>query len=64
MGNARKLQELNCSISVENEAQLESAILEIEEKREFYRNNVKKINEYSRKFKGIEKTVDVIEGIL
>jgi uncharacterized protein (TIGR00661 family) len=64
MGNARKLQELNCSISVENEAQLRSAILEIEEKREFYRVNVKKINEYSRKFRGIEKTVDVIESIL
>jgi uncharacterized protein (TIGR00661 family) len=64
MGNARKLQELNCSISVENEAQLKSAILEIEEEREFYKNHVKKITEYSSKFRGIEKAVEVIEEIL
>jgi uncharacterized protein (TIGR00661 family) len=64
MGNARKLQELRCSISVENESQLKSAILEIEEKTEFYKNNVKRINEYSRKFKGIENAIDVIENIL
>jgi len=64
MGNARKLQELKCSMSVENETQLKSAILEIKEKREFYKNNVKKISEYSRKFNGIENAVDVIENIL
>ena len=64
MGNARKLQELKCSISVENETQLKSAILEIKEKREFYKNNVKKISEYSRKFNGIENAVDAIENIL
>jgi uncharacterized protein (TIGR00661 family) len=64
MGNARKLQELNCSISVETEAQLESAILEIEEKREFYKGNVEKINKYSRMFKGVEKAVEVIENFL
>jgi uncharacterized protein (TIGR00661 family) len=63
MGNARKMQELKCSISVENETQLKTAILEIEEKREVYRNNVKRIREYSSKFKGIENAVDVIENI-
>jgi hypothetical protein len=51
-------------MSVENETQLKSAILEIKEKREFYKNNVKKISEYSRKFNGIENAVDVIENIL
>jgi len=64
MGNARKLQELKCSIVVENENQLKSAISEIEEKREFYRDNVKKISEYSGRFKGLDRAVDVIEGIL
>jgi len=64
MGNARKLQELKCSISVENETQLKSAIFEIEEKREFYKNNVEKISEYSRRFKGLDRAVDVIEDIL
>jgi UDP:flavonoid glycosyltransferase YjiC (YdhE family) len=64
MGNARKLQDLRCSISVENKAQLRSAILEIEEKIESYKENVRKINEYSRGFRGVEKAVDVIESIL
>jgi len=63
MGNARKLQELKCSIYVENETQLKSAILEIEGKREFYKSNVEKISDYSSKFKGVEKAVDVIENI-
>ena len=63
MGNARKLQELKCSISVENETQLKSAILEIDGKREFYKRNVEKMRDYSSKFKGVEKAVDVIENI-
>ena len=63
MGNARKLQELKCSISVENETQLKSAILEIAGKREFYKRNVEKMRDYSSKFKGVEKAVDVIENI-
>jgi len=63
MGNARKMQELKCSISVENETQLKSAILEVKEKREFYKNNVKKISEYSRTFNGIGNAVDVIENL-
>jgi len=63
MGNARKLQELKCSISVQNEPQLKSAVLEIEERRDFYKNNVKKISEYSSRFKGLDKAVDVIENL-
>jgi UDP:flavonoid glycosyltransferase YjiC (YdhE family) len=63
MGNARKLQELKCSIVAENEKQLKSAISEIEEKKEFYMDNVKKISEYSDRFRGLDRAVDVIEGI-
>jgi len=64
MANARKLQELKCSLSVENETQLKSAILEIEEKIESYKNNVTKISEYSSRFKGLDRTVNAIENIL
>lgn len=63
MGNARKLEELKCSVWVENEKQLKSAILEIEEKRESFKNHVKKISEYSNQFKGLENAVRVIEAI-
>jgi UDP:flavonoid glycosyltransferase YjiC (YdhE family) len=64
MGNARKLEELKCSISVENETQLKSAILEIEEKMKFFKNNVNRVREYSGRFKGLERAVDVIEDIV
>jgi len=64
MANAKKLQELKCSISVENENQLKSAILEIEEKIDYYKNNVKKISEHSSRFKGLDRAAEVIEDIL
>jgi len=64
MGNARKLQKLECSISVENETQLRSAIFEIEEKIDYYKSNVKKISEYSSRFKGLDRAADVIENVL
>jgi UDP:flavonoid glycosyltransferase YjiC (YdhE family) len=63
MANARKLQELNCSISVENESQLKSAIFEIQENREFYKKNVERIREYSSKFNGLARAVEVIEDV-
>jgi uncharacterized protein (TIGR00661 family) len=63
MGNAKKMQELKCSISVENETQLKIAITEIKEKKELYKNNVKKVNDYSKKFNGIRNAVEVIENI-
>jgi len=64
MGNARRLEELGCSISVENETQLKSALLEIEEKRESYKTQVKKIRDYSSQFKGLDNAVKVIEDML
>lgn len=63
MGNARKLQELKCSISVEKKTQLKPAILQIENKREFYKENVSKMSEYCRKFKGVRNAVQVIENL-
>ncbi len=64
MANARKLDELKCSIYVENKGQLKSAIEEIEAKKEFYRSNVEKIHEYSSRFKGLRRSVTVIENAL
>lgn len=64
MANARKLQELKCSISVENQNQLKSAIFEIEGKIAFYKGNVTKISEHSSRFKGLDRAVDVIERVL
>ncbi len=63
MGNARKMQELECSIYVENPKQLRSAVKEIEENRETYKRSVEELNQYSRKFNGLERAINVIEGI-
>jgi len=64
MGNARKLEELKCSLWVENETQLKSAIFEIEEKKESFKTQVEKISKYSSQFKGLENAVKVIETIV
>jgi len=64
LGNAKKLQELKCSISVKNENQLKAAIFEIEEKIEWYKTNLKKISEYSSRFNGLDTAVNVIENVL
>ena len=60
-GNARKMQELKCSITVENEEQLRLAIQEIEERKKFYKGNVEMLNEVSNKFRGLDQAVAVIE---
>jgi len=64
IGNARKLEELHCAVLVENEMQLESAFLKIEEQRELFKAHVNRISEYSNQFKGLDKAVKVIESIV
>ena len=64
MANAKKLDELKCSIYVENKGQLESAIEEIDAKKELYKSNVEKLHAYSSRFKGLNRAVVVIENAL
>jgi len=61
--NAKKMEDLNCSIMAKNEEQLKKAIQRIEGKRQFYSSNAKALNRYSSKFKGAEKAVAVIEDL-
>jgi UDP:flavonoid glycosyltransferase YjiC (YdhE family) len=63
LGNAKKMQDLNCSILVKNREQLRLAIQKIEERKEFYKNNVEMLSHFSAKFGGLEKTVEIIEDI-
>ncbi len=64
MANARKLQELKCTISVENKNQFKSAVSDTMEKISFYKRNVTKLNEYSSRFNGLERAIAVIEATL
>ena len=63
MANARKLEEMQCSKMVKNGADLRSAILEIEEKRESFKANLRRLNEYASRFKGLDNAVKAIEAV-
>jgi UDP:flavonoid glycosyltransferase YjiC (YdhE family) len=60
-GNARKMQELKCSITAENKEQLRLAIQEIKERKNFYKSNLEMLNELSNKFRDPDQAVTVIE---
>jgi len=62
MGNAAKLQKLNCSISVKNKQELRATVQEIEEKKEFFRRNVMALNTFSNRFNGLHRAVEIIES--
>lgn len=64
MGNAAKLHKLNCSISVKNTAELMGAIRKIEHKKQLFTRNIKKLNAFSNKFKGLDRAVEIIEEAL
>ena len=63
LGNAAKLQNLKCSITVKNKSQLEKAILKIEKEQEIYNQNLLTLNEFSNKFNGLERAVTIIETL-
>ncbi len=62
MGNAEKLQKLNCSISVKNTKELKVAIKKIDEEKQLFTRNAKKLNMFSTKFKGLNRAVQIIEN--
>jgi UDP-N-acetylglucosamine--N-acetylmuramyl-(pentapeptide) pyrophosphoryl-undecaprenol N-acetylglucosamine transferase len=62
MGNAAKLQKLNCSISVKNTQELKNAVQKIEQEHQLFTRNVKKLNAFSNKFNGLHRAVEIIEN--
>ncbi|TRO45896.1 hypothetical protein E2P60_06380, partial [Candidatus Bathyarchaeota archaeon] len=62
MGNSAKLKKLNCSITVKSTRELKAAIQEIEKGYDVYVKNVKKLNTFSNKFKGLNRAVEIIEN--
>jgi len=64
MGNAAKLQNLNCSITAKNKNELRLAIQKIEENTAFYRRNVAALNAFSNRFKGLDRAVEIIENAM
>jgi UDP-N-acetylglucosamine--N-acetylmuramyl-(pentapeptide) pyrophosphoryl-undecaprenol N-acetylglucosamine transferase len=62
MGNAAKLQKLNCSISVKNKQELKAAVQKIEEENKLFRRNIRALNTFSNKFNGLHRAVEIIEN--
>ncbi|MEM1539010.1 MAG: glycosyltransferase [Candidatus Bathyarchaeia archaeon] len=62
--NAKKMQDMGCSIIAENRAQLTQAIKKMEMEIEFYKHNVRKLNQYSHMFEGVKNAVKIIEAVV
>ena len=62
--NAAKLQDLNCSITVKNKSGLEKAVEKMEKEKESFDRNMLALNEFSSKFKGLDRAVTIIETLL
>jgi uncharacterized protein (TIGR00661 family) len=63
LGNAAKLQDLNCSITVKNKKQLKEAVERIENEQESFYRNVLALNEFSNKFKGLDRAQTIVETL-
>jgi UDP-N-acetylglucosamine--N-acetylmuramyl-(pentapeptide) pyrophosphoryl-undecaprenol N-acetylglucosamine transferase len=64
LGNAAKLEDLKCSITVKNGKQLEKAIQKMENEKETYDKNMQALNAFSNKFKGLDRAVSIVETLL
>jgi len=64
LGNAAKLQDLNCSITVKNKSQLQKAVEKMEKDQESFDRNMLALNEFSNKFKGLDRAVTITETLL
>jgi uncharacterized protein (TIGR00661 family) len=60
-GNARKMQELKCSIAVKDKKELRLAIQKIEERKSLFKGNVEMLNDLSGNFRGLDQAVAIIE---
>ena len=61
MGNGMKLQKLHCSVVARNKEQMKLALRTVEEKMSLFRSSVEKLNEFSNKFNGLDRAVEIIE---
>jgi UDP-N-acetylglucosamine--N-acetylmuramyl-(pentapeptide) pyrophosphoryl-undecaprenol N-acetylglucosamine transferase len=64
LGNAAKLQNLNCSLTVKNKNELEKAVKRMEGEKELFNSHMMALNQFSSKFKGLERAVTIIETLL
>jgi uncharacterized protein (TIGR00661 family) len=64
LGNAVKLQNLNCSITVKNKKQLEEAIQRMENELETFNKNMLALSDYSSRYNGLDRAVSIVNEML
>jgi len=64
LGNGIKLQQLGCSLVAKNKIQVGRAIGDIKNEHSIFRGNVEKLNRFSNKFSGLDRTIEIIDTIL
>jgi UDP:flavonoid glycosyltransferase YjiC (YdhE family) len=63
LANAKKLEEMGCSLIVNNRNQLMQTIREIERNLDYYRKNAQRLNHYASKFRGVDNAIKIIEKV-
>lgn len=64
-GNAKKMEEMKCSIYIKSGKELRPAIEKMQDKNNYnyYKRNVEKISQNASKFNGLTRAVEIIEEI-
>ena len=63
LGNGAKLEKMNCSIVAKNKKQLKTAVNKMEAELDTYSRNVKVLSEFSERFKGLDRAIEIIENM-
>ena len=63
LGNAAKLEKLNCSIVAKNKKQLKKAINKMETELDTYTRKVETLRAFSGRFNGLDRAVEIVESI-
>lgn len=64
LGNAAKLENLNCSFVAKNKKQLEKAVGKMETDLDAYTKNVEVLNAFSNKYRGLDRAAEIVETML
>lgn len=63
-GNAKKMEDMGCSIFIKSRKQLKPAIEEMNKAYDSYKKNVEKLSHYASKLDGLSKAVKIIEKVV
>ena len=61
--NAAKLQDLKCSIKVTNRSQLKTALKEIEDNYDRYKEKIRELSLISSKRDGLKRATEIVESV-